>query len=590
VSDVVIRYWIHVQIETRSADDLRSNSNTVRELENLRFNDILRSSQIIAESPRFKAVVEIGDYNTALQMCEELSRGIRSDCFFFTGLKLNRAVRLLDGRPMAGDTGTMPVPVAVQRHEAFADFWTWNGQIFRIASVPVHIGPDPVGTLTVGYRLQTNDLQSLRAMTNSQCVLVSGKVAESSTLDSVSAAVVKEWIAGGEEPLKNHHQGESPAVFSFAAGRDRFAAVWIRLDRGYLEASQPAGLCLMRPIETEVRAALDPVERTFLYLSVVILVLTAGIGYVISKGLSRPIAELVRSTTEISRGNYGHVIDISGNGELGYLATKFGEMSRALGEKISQIADRNVELESALGKLKETQEELVRTERLAATGKMTAQLSHEVNNPIHNIQSCLQTVLRRKKENDTDRELIEAAYEEAGRLAKLTRQMLDVYRNSVVPLERTPLNVNDVLEELVRSTVPSLTEHGVKLEFRADPDIPLILGARDKLKQVFLNLVINARDAMPSGGSITITTSRIGGKVSVCVADTGVGIKQQHIDRIFDAFFTTKSAVSGVGLGLTVSYGIVREHEGIISVQSTPGAGTSFSCQFPAYYPEDKNV
>jgi signal transduction histidine kinase len=284
----------------------------------------------------------------------------------------------------------------------------------------------------------------------------------------------------------------------------------------------------------------------------------------------------------VARGNYDQRIIVSGGGELRYLAQKFEEMSQSLKEKISQLAERNTELEVTLEQLKDTQAELVKSERLAVTGRLTAQLSHEINNPIHNIQSCLQTVLKRVDASSPDRELLEVAYEEVERMAKLTRQMLDVYRTSMLPLERVPLCVNDILQEVATLSTPALEESNIDLIQSLTDSTTEILGSRDKLKQVFLNLLMNARDAMPRGGRITIESRQENGQIMVTVSDTGIGIPPENINRIFDAFFTTKSMVSGVGLGLAVSYGIVKQHDGTITVRSTPGQGTSFHLSFPA--------
>jgi two-component system NtrC family sensor kinase len=231
--------------------------------------------------------------------------------------------------------------------------------------------------------------------------------------------------------------------------------------------------------------------------------------------------------------------------------------------------------------LKSTQQELVKSERLAATGKLTAQLSHEINNPIHNVQSCLQTALKRMSPDSPDRELIEVAYEEVQRLGKLTRQMLDVYRTSMVQEPRTPTSINDVLREVLHSSAAVLEQHRIGVLTQLQDDLPPVLAAADKLKQVFLNLIINAKDAMPGGGTLTIGTSRRDGTVVITIGDTGIGIPPENVNRIFDAFFTTKSSVSGVGLGLFVTYGIVRQHEGSISVRSVPDHGTTFDILLP---------
>ena len=312
------------------------------------------------------------------------------------------------------------------------------------------------------------------------------------------------------------------------------------------------------------------------------LVVTIGVGFLVSRGVTRPIAGLVRGTAEISRGNYDYEMEIPNGVELKFLATKFGEMSATLKEKVRQLGERNMELELALRKLRETQEELIRSERLAATGKLTAQLSHEINNPVHNILSSLQTALKKTPADAPARELVEVAYEEVERLARLTKQLLGPPGIGQPARPGKPVDLNAIVRDVAASSSEMLRQSGVAMDLHLAERVPSIRGSDDKLKQLFLNLIVNARDAMPDGGRLAISTSSGSGHVEVTVTDTGIGIPPENINRIFDAFFTTKGTVSGTGLGLSVSYGIVQQHRGTIRVKSQPGQGSTFTVIFPA--------
>ena len=213
---------------------------------------------------------------------------------------------------------------------------------------------------------------------------------------------------------------------------------------------------------------------------------------------------------------------------------------------------------------------------------MTAQLAHEVNNPIHNIQSCLKTALGRLPEGTKGRDLIDVAYEEVNRLSRLSAQMLSLYRSSLVEEEMKPTDVNEILAEVVTLARGEVQDRNIVLHTEIEPALPLVRGSRDKLKQVLLNLISNALDAMPNGGELAMLASGHNGTVRLTVKDSGVGIPQENINRIFDAFYTTKGKVSGVGLGLSVSYGIVSQHRGSIEVQSTVGKGSAFTIVLPS--------
>jgi signal transduction histidine kinase len=335
-------------------------------------------------------------------------------------------------------------------------------------------------------------------------------------------------------------------------------------------------------------------RRSVLIFAVFTLV-AGGIAIVVfRRTVSRPVNRLVLASRELQRGNLSYQLQGEEDGgefardELGVLAERFDDMREALADKITRLdqanrdlSRRNTELVEALQQLRRTQEDLVRSERLAVTGKMAAQLSHEINNPIHNTQSLLESSLRRLEGNDQTRELLSLALEEVVRMAALTRQLLDVYRGSVMETPMTSVDMVALAHEMERTHAAALAERGIILMVTENPEHARVHGSRDKLKQVLLNLLLNARDAMPDGGRLTLSLVREDPWLAVRVIDTGTGIAPDHKDHVFDAFFTTKKEVQGVGLGLSVTYGIVKQHKGRIDVESAIGVGTTFTIRLP---------
>lgn len=315
---------------------------------------------------------------------------------------------------------------------------------------------------------------------------------------------------------------------------------------------------------------------------------------VFRRTVATPVDRLVKATTAMQKGDL--TVHASGPGsvggqrrdELGVLAEHFDEMRESLADKIASLDQvnrdlvrRNRDLEEAMERLRRTQQELVRSERLAVTGKMAAQLSHEINNPIHNTRSLLESSLRRMTANDQAHELISLAIEEVTRMATLTRQLLDVHRGSVAETPMTPVDLGALVHEMERAHREAFASHNIRLSSVIAGPVAAICGSRDKLKQVLLNLLLNARDAMPEGGTLVMGLVQDEDRAVVTVRDSGSGIAPEHLPRIFDAFFTTKSEVSGVGLGLAVTYGIIQQHQGSIDVKSAPGVGTEFIIRLP---------
>ncbi len=588
MTSVIIWYWMGVQVEQKAGEELRSNHTTIRELNSLRGKEIITSAEIVAATPRLKAVVDLGDRNTALQLAVELNRSVAGDLFQLTDAHGRLLARIIDGKGVKPGSDSLLMLNRDTLQRSSLRIMQIGHAVYRCATAPVVIGPDHVGTLTLGFRFEQQDLDAIKGMTNSDIVLMAGDTVIRSTLTSPAIDNFTDWLQHGHREEAGSQEipaagGHPSNVVSIRTASERYLATVVRLDNGELPG-QPLILLVLKSVGRELEAALKPVINTFLILSLIVLFVTAGLGYIISQGITRPIGALVRGTAEISKGNYDYIITVGRDAEMRYLAEKFQEMSHSLKDKMRQLAERNVELEGALQQLKTMQAELVRSERLAATGKLTAQLSHEINNPVHNIQSCLQTLMKRLQTASGNRgeiELLEVALEEVGRLAKLTRQMLDVYRTTMLPIEREPVVLNDVVTEVMTTSNEMLSRQKIRVELSLLPSLPPIEGSKDKLKQVLLNLVLNAKDAMPEGGTLSIGTYKQNGFVSLNVADTGAGIAPENINRIFDAFFTTKSAVSGVGLGLSVTYGIIRQHEGTITVESKLGEGTTFTIRLP---------
>ena len=360
VTFVIINYGIRVQVEARFADELRGNNKTVNEINALRAGQDVRSCQIIAESPRLKAVAELGDRNTALQLSQELNQSTRSDLFILTNAKSQPLAQLVNGEQSEIASPRFRAITQALDRQLQADVWNIDTAVFRGASAPIMVRTDLVGTLTIGYRIRSEDVAFVKSMTNSEVILMIDKLPVVSTLLPDQESELANWLGSHSSELGGFLSRPGGEVFTIEVRSERYVATLCRLDRGDLAKSPAIAYVLLKPVQREIQAALNPVINSFIVLSVVMLLITAGIGYIISKGITRPIAELVRGTAEVSRGNYDYRMDVRTGGELKFLAQKFEEMSTSLKEKVNQLAEQNRELEDALRRLKETQEERLR--------------------------------------------------------------------------------------------------------------------------------------------------------------------------------------------------------------------------------------
>ena len=225
------------------------------------------------------------------------------------------------------------------------------------------------------------------------------------------------------------------------------------------------------------------------------------------------------------------------------------------------------------------EEQVFQNEKLTSLGLLAAGVAHEVNTPLAVISNYIQMLAKQLPSGDPRHQLIEKVVKQTFRASEIVNNLLNFSRTGAA--EFTEVNLNSVVEEVLTLVAHPFRTAQVKVNRNLQQELPSVLGSNNKLQQVFLNLFLNARDAMPSGGIVEIRTAAHNGSVEVEIIDTGGGIPRENLNRIFDPFFTTKSSGRGTGLGLSVSYGIVKEHAGKVDVRSTPGKGTSFRLEFP---------
>jgi PAS domain S-box-containing protein len=226
------------------------------------------------------------------------------------------------------------------------------------------------------------------------------------------------------------------------------------------------------------------------------------------------------------------------------------------------------------------EDQLLQAEKLSSIGLLAAGIAHEVNTPIAGISSYTQMLLKETPEEDKNKPILEKIEKQTFRAAEIVNGLLSFSRLS--GSEFKALNINQIINDSLALLAHQLQVNHIRVESRFDDSLPPVYGNTGKLQQVFVNLFLNARDAMPSGGELEVQTGINKSMIVVDISDTGMGISEEDLKRIFDPFFTTKTMGRGTGLGLAVSYGIVQEHGGRIFVDSDPGKGTRFRLNLPA--------
>jgi two-component system NtrC family sensor kinase len=271
---------------------------------------------------------------------------------------------------------------------------------------------------------------------------------------------------------------------------------------------------------------------------------------------------LSQATEVIGRGEFDVKMDVRSRDEIGDLARGFERMAT---------------------ELKETQTQLIRSEKLAAVGQLGAGITHEVKNPITGLVGFAQLIKENSSNQAKVEEFAKLIEDSARRCTEILVNFLKFTRKEPRKFER--LDVNQVVEDVAKIINHHMMIHGVQLKVETGQGVPIVWGRASEIHQAILNLAINAQQAMPGEGMVRMTTRRDDGTATIEVSDNGPGIPKENLDRIFEPFFTTKPAGEGTGLGLSIVYRIVRDHKGTILVDSQAGKGTTFTIRLPEHMP-----
>ena len=296
------------------------------------------------------------------------------------------------------------------------------------------------------------------------------------------------------------------------------------------------------------------------------------IAFVISLKLGNTIITRIRMLKEaaeaIAAGNLGCKLSPDKISGFDMLDEAFNYMS-------SCLKDRDEKLHNA-------HQQLARTEKLTALGEMAAGVAHEINNPMGGILLYSNLILEDIPEDSPVRENVRKIIYQTNRCRGIVQNLLDFARTPTGDM--LPLQINNVIMTSLNLVKDQSMFHGIEIETQLEENLPEVVGDRSRLEEVFLNLYINAADAMKGKGKLTIKTMPgANHSVKILISDTGKGIDKEHLSHIFEPFFTTKAPGQGTGLGLSITYGIISKHNGVIDAESEPGKGTTFIISLPSY-------
>jgi two-component system NtrC family sensor kinase len=323
------------------------------------------------------------------------------------------------------------------------------------------------------------------------------------------------------------------------------------------------------------------------YVITFVLAVSLFLGIIIYKIVSKPVQELVDGMGKVAGGDLNHSVPITSVDEMGMLATTFNSMIKDLKaardqrEKWTQMLEE--EITKKTEEIQNTHANLMQTEKLASLGRMAAGVAHEINNPLTGVVTFSHLLKKRFTPESTEAEDLNVIIEQAERCSKIINNLLTFAR--ATPTEKGQVSINDILNRTIFMVKNQAKFFHVKFIVELEDTQFLVFGDSSQFQQIFLNMFINAADAMNGKGNITVSTHTISEDdkkfVEIEFSDEGCGIAEKDMPKLFEPFFTTKPVGKGTGLGLSVSHGIVKHMGGHIKVRSTVGKGTSFFVRLP---------
>ncbi len=530
------------ETEAELQRDLTEAATLVDEQRRTQFDNIARTARLIADLPKFKAVVEIADRPTLQPIAADYQLQAGADLLMVTD---PRGVLLA----MAGEPATQPVSSASNDLQRALDgqvtpaFWLHPRGVMEVVSVPVTLGlerPEVLGVLSVGYLLDDRRAAQFKALTGADIAFAMGGAVRASTLPGPRETLAPLLAASG--PTRIVIGGEEYVALNQALGPGTASA-------------DPSAIVLRS--RSERLRSLGAIQAALGGIALGATLLAIVVSYGVARTISRPLATIT-----------DHMRQIAATGDLTRkIATKRqggwdDDDAHMLATTFNLLTDSIVRFQREAGQ----------RERLSSLGRLSTVIAHEVRNPLMIIKGALRSLAR---EGATAADVRDAATDidgEIDRLNRLVNDVLDVARP--IRFDPAPTDINQVCSDAAGAIMAD-DGHAVTLDLA--PGLPTLVTDAERLRTVLVNLLANAQHAVEAkpGAAVRLLTSALGERrVAITIRDTGKGIAEEDLARIFDPYFTTRRA--GTGLGLAIAKNIVEGLGGAISVTTRPGAGTDF--------------
>jgi two-component system NtrC family sensor kinase len=578
VTVCVVNARITRQVETEAQSTLATAEAVFRDLQTMRSKTRLRLFRNLPNEPRYKAALQTLHPGTVRDQLATALAEQSVDFVLFTPEHeppgpLEPLMQKRDplNPPHAFTAACAPAVQFALNGEEKTDTIRVGEKIYEVVAVPVYgVGHALIGALTVGEEVGLAVAQEFSRMTRGQIVLLAGGQVVASTLDVAETGAALDPLF---QELSSRARRTSAL---FGARKVVFGGERYFCSRGYfpsVSGDASLGYVLLSSYEQPLQA-LRATQHVLLAVSLVAILLGSAMVWFLVRKVTEPLRELRDSAEAVGQGDFSRRVAVRSQDECGELALVFNQMT----EKIKGSREQ---LEMTVETLKTTQAQLIQSEKLSGIGEFVAGVAHELNNPLTSVMGFSE-LLAQADGNPQHKRHLEMIHKSAQRCQKIVQSLLSFARRHQP--ERKVVCVNRLVEAAVEILNYQLRTSNIEVIAQFDPQLPPAMVDPHQLQQVFLNLINNARQAIEAHqpkGWIKITTTTSGANVRVTFQDNGPGIAPENLSKLFDPFFTTKEVGMGTGLGLSLCYGIIKEHGGTITPRSKPGEGATFVIELP---------
>jgi two-component system NtrC family sensor kinase len=566
---------IGLQMLDEARQTLLSAEDTfVKSLE-IRARSILSRYQVVANEARVKVTADLADQRTMERLLRDLLNEASEDnavILFVTerGQRLAGVSRGADLRVDDFERAASEVTHTALVGEPATGSLGLNGRAYNVISVPVTAEKGPlVGAITVGVLISDPTVQQLRSPRTEILLLADGQVTASTLKDSDHHAELLRQITLPDPGAKRVATPRN--VQRVLLNGEHYLALTGIADPA--RSSQGFRYLLLSSYELRLHS-LEETRRTLVALGIGGVLLSVVLVSFLLRRITQPLRELRDSAEAVGRGDFSRKIERFSNDECGELAEEFNRMT-------SNLQGSRAELEKTVSTLKDTQAQLIQSEKLSAVGQFVAGVAHELNNPLTAVIGFAD-LMSSVETDEKNRHHLDVIAKSAHRCHKIVQSLLSFARQHAP--ERKLVGVNTLITDVIEIMAYDLRTSNINVRLEFSDSLPDLLGDPHQLQQVFLNIIGNARQAMEPfrrDGEMLIRTRHSSGWLRIEFEDNGPGIRPDNLARIFDPFFTTKPVGKGTGLGLSLSYGIIQEHGGKIGATSVVGQGACFVIELP---------